>query len=216
MPVSERLVDRGRHRGRGIIRSLGQEIRAGRRAAGISQHALGAAIGLSKTEVGRIERDEAPWLTVVHAATLMSVVGLELWARVYPAGSPLRDRGHLKLLEEFEVRLPPSVGRIREWAVPIPGDLRAVDLLLTGLPKRTGVEAETVLDDLQALERDIRKKQRDGQLQRVILLVRGSRRNREILATADALHRAFPRNTRAVMTAITHGHDPGADGIVLL
>ena len=171
---------------------------------------------MSKSEVSRIERDEAPWLTVVHASTLLSVLGLELGARAYPVGSPLRDAGHLRLLDEFEARLPSSVGRIREWPIPIPGDLRAIDLLLTGLPVRIGVEAETVLDDLQALERKVRAKQRDGQPERIILLVRGSHRNREILAGADALQRAFPLKTRAVMGALARGADPGGDGIVLL
>ena len=127
-----------------------------------------------------------------------------------------RDAGHLRLLAEFETRLPPSVGRVREWPVPIPGDLRAVDLVLTGLPVRIGVEAETVLDDLQALEREIRGKQRDGRLGRMILLLRGSHRSREILAGADALRQAFPLKTRAVMAALARGADPGADGIVLL
>jgi transcriptional regulator with XRE-family HTH domain len=184
--------------------------------AGLSQAALAAAGGVSKSEVSRIERDEAPWLTILQASTLLSVVGLELAARAFPAGSPLRDAGHLRLLEEFEARLPPSVGRIREWPIPIPGDARAVDLVLTGLPKRIGVEAETVLDDLQALERDIRAKQRDGRLERILVLVRGSHRNRAILAGADALQRAFPLKTRAVMAAIRRARDPGADGIVLL
>lgn len=216
MPVSERLLDRGRTRGRRINRLLGQEIRNARRAAGIAQTVLGAAVGLSKTEIGRVECGEAAWLTILHAAALLSVVGLELGAHAYPAGSPLRDAGHLRLLAEFEARLPSSVGRIREWAIPIAGDLRAVDLVLTGLPKRIGVEAETVLDDLQALERNIRGKQRDGRLGRILLLVRGSHRNRVILVGADALQRAFPLKTRAVMAALARGADPGADGIVLL
>jgi hypothetical protein len=171
---------------------------------------------VSKSEVSRIERDEAPWLTVVQASTLLSLVGLELGARAYPAGPPLRDSGHLRLLEDFEARLPSSVGRIREWPIPIRGDLRAIDLVLTGLGVRIGVEAETVLDDLQALERKIRGKQRDGQLERIILLVRGSHRNREILAGAAAMRRAFPLATRAVMAAFERGRDPGGDGIVLL
>jgi len=89
-------------------------------------------------------------------------------------------------------------------------------LVLTGLPVRIGVEAETVLDDLQALEREIRGKQRDGRLGRMILLLRGSHRSREILAGADALRQAFPLKTRAVMAALARGADPGADGIVLL
>ncbi len=184
--------------------------------AGISQDALAAAAGVSKAEISRIERGEAPWLTVVDASTLLGIVGLELWARAYPAGPPLRDRGHLRLLSDFDLRLPARVGRVREWPIPIPGDQRAIDLLLTGLPVLVGVEAETVLDDLQALEREIRLKQRDGRLDRIILLVRGSHRNRRILAQADALRQAFPLSTRAVMAALARRDDPGADGIVLL
>ncbi len=104
----------------------------------------------------------------------------------------------------------------REWPIPNDGDRRALDLLMVGLPKRTGVEAETVLDDQQALERSINLKRRDAQLERVILLVSDTRRNRLILREADALRRAFPLETRAVMAALTRGRDPGADGIVVL
>jgi transcriptional regulator with XRE-family HTH domain len=216
MPVTERLTDRGRRRGRRVNQVIGEQILQRRRMAGISQAALGAAVGLSKAEVGRIERGAAPWLTVIHAATLLSALGMELSANAFPISSPMRDAGQLRLLEEFEVRLPPSVGRTREWPIPIPGDLRAIDLLLTGLPARIGVEAETMLHDLQALERDMRQKQRDGGLGRMILLLRGSRHNRETLKQADALRRAFPLGTRAILAALARGRDPGGDGIVLL
>jgi len=184
--------------------------------AGLSQDELGALVGLSGSEVGRIERDEASWLTVIHASKLLSAVGLELWAKAYPAGPPLRDAGHLRLLADFEARLPTSVACHREWPMPNDGDQRVIDLVLLGLPRRTGVEAETVLDDLQALERDIHLKRRDADLERMILLVRGSRRNREILRGADALRRAFPFETRRILAALARGRDPGGDGIVIL
>ena len=73
-----------------------------------------------------------------------------------------------------------------------------------------------MLDDLQALERDINLKRRDAALDRMILLVRDSRRNRDILRSTDVLQRSFPLSTRAVMAALTRGQDPGADGIVIL
>jgi hypothetical protein len=79
-----------------------------------------------------------------------------------------------------------------------------------------GVEAETVLDDLQALERAVNLKRRDAALDRMILLVRNSIRNREILRSADPLRRSFPLGTRAVMAALARGRDPGANGIVIL
>lgn len=195
---------------------IGVELRRARRMAGISQDTLGAAAGMSGSEVGRVERGEAPWLTTINAAKLLGVVGLALWARAFPGGSPIRDAGHLNLLAAFEARLPPAVGCHREWPIPDSRDGRALDLFLTGLPLRTGVEAETVLDDVQALQRDINLKRRDAGLERIVLLVRDSARNRRILHSTDALERAFPLRTRAVMAAFSRGRDPGGDGIVVL
>ena len=216
MPVREGVIIAGARRGRHLTRMLGVEVRGARRMAGISQDTLGAAVGLSGSEVGRVERGEASWLTFDHAARLLAAVGLDLWVRAYPAGPPLRDAAHLQLLGRFEVRLPASVQCRREWPIPNSSDRRAVDLLLIGLPRKVGVEAETVLDDLQALERNVNLKRRDAALERMILLVRDSIRNREILRSAGPLRRSFPLDTRAVMAALTRGRDPGADGIVIL
>lgn len=195
---------------------VGREVRAARHMAGVSQDALASAAGLSGSEVGRIERGEAPWLTVEHAARLLRAVGLDLWLKTFPLGPPIRDAGHLRLLADFEARLASSVSPHREWAIPNDRDRRALDLFLSGLPKRTGVEAETNLPDLQALERDLNLKRRDAALERLILVVRDSKRNRDTLRAADALRRSFPLSTRAVMSALSRGRDPGADGIVVL
>lgn len=216
MPVRERAVDEGARRGRAINLMIGAEVLTARRMAGVSQDTLGAAATLSGSEVGRIERGEAPWLTVIQASRLLKAVGLDLSARAYPGGPPIRDAGHLRLLADFEARLPPTLRCIREWPIPNDRDMRAVDILLAGLPRRTGVEAETNLHDLQAMERDINGKRRDGKLERMVLLVRDSKRNRAILRAADALRRSFPLDTRAVMAALARGRDPGADGIVVL
>lgn len=216
MPVRERPTDIGSRRGRRLNTMIGTELRIARRMAGVSQDSLGRAVGLSGSEVGRVERGEASWLTVVQAARLLSAAGLDLWAKTYPTGSPLRDAAHLRLLADFEARLPTSIQCRREWPIPDDRDRRALDLVLLGLPKRTAVEAETVLDDLQALEREINLKRRDAGIERVILLVSDSRRNRAILRSADALRRAFPLRSRAVMAALSRGRDPGDDGIVVL
>ena len=194
---------------------IGAEIRTARRMAGISQDALGAAAGLSGSEVGRVERAEAPWLSILDASRLLAVVGLEFWARAYPAGSPLRDAGHARLLSAFEARLPGDVRRQREW--PIPGTSgQALDLLLLGLPGRTGVEAETVLEDEQALERRLNQKRAGARLDRLILLVKDTERNRRALAVATGLRAMFPVGTRRALAALSRGRDPGADSLVLM
>lgn len=195
---------------------VGSELRTGRRMAGVSQDTLGLAVGLSGSEVGRVERGDAEWLTVVHAAELLGAVGLALWAKAFPEDPPLRDAAHLRLLADFEARLAPTVQCQREWPIPADHDRRAVDLVLTGLPRSVGVEAETVLEDLQALEREINLKQRDAGLGVMLLLVRASPRNRRILRQADALRRAFPLETRRVLASLAAGRNPGGNGIVIL
>ena len=192
MPVRERAVDAAARRGREVNRILGVELRRARRMAGISQDTLGTTAGLSGSEVGRVERGEASWLTTIHAAKLLGVVGLDIWVRAYPAGPPVRDSAHLNLLARFESRLPTHVRRHREWPIPNSHDRRAVDLCLLGLPLLTGVEAETMLDDVQALQRDMELKRRDAELGRMVLLVKDSAHNRRVLRSTDALGRTFP------------------------
>lgn len=184
--------------------------------AGVSQDRLGLHVGLSGSEIGRVERGAAPWLTVLHASELLGAVGLSLWVKTFPDGPPLRDAAHLRLLADFEARLAPTIRRHREWPIPADRDRRAIDLMLTGLPRSVGVEAETVLEDLQALERDVNLKQRDAGLGVMILLVRGSERNRAILRYAEALRRAFPVHTRRALAALAAGRDPEGNGLVIL
>jgi transcriptional regulator with XRE-family HTH domain len=216
MPVREHRAARGRRHGYEINQMIGREIRHRRRTAGISQASLAASVGLSQAEVARIESGASPWLTVANASSILTALGLRLWAKVYPAGPPLRDAAHLRLLADFEARLNSSIECRREW--PVPGDAagRAVDLLLLGLPTPIGVEAETLIADVQELEREINLKQADTGLRRMILLVRGSRRNRDILRVAGSLQRAYPLSTRAIMAALGAAKDPGGNGIVIL
>jgi hypothetical protein len=184
--------------------------------AGLSQDAVGLAVGLSGSEVGRVERGAAEWLTVIHASELLGAVGLSLWAKAFPEGPPVRDAAHLRLLADFEARLAPTIACQREWPIPQDRDQRAIDLLMSNLPRSTGVEAVTAFEDLQALERDVNLKQRDAGLAVMLLLVRGSPRNREILRHADALRRSFPLQTRRILASLAVGEDPGGNGIVIL
>ena len=184
--------------------------------AAISQDRLGAAAGLSGSEVGRIERGEAPYLSIAASVRMLRVVGLDLWLKTYPFGPPLRDVAHTALIDRLINRLPGTLGWKREWPLPVPGDHRAVDLVLTGLPATTGVEVETRLIDEQALLRDIHSKQRDAGLDRMYLLLLRSRSNMTALKGATGLTRAFPLRTRTVLAALRNGRDAGADGIIVL
>ena len=199
-----------------ILGEFGEEVRAARLAAGVSQGTLARSSGVSRSTVSRIERGGSRALSVVAAARVSAAAGLRLSLRVYPAGPPIRDIAHLQLIERFRSRVSPAFRWFAEAPVAA-RDGRAIDVLLVGAGLRIGVEAETRVRDFQALVREIELKRRDGNLDRCILLVLRSRANASALRFAgDGLIHAFPANTRTVLRALSRGSDPGADGIVLL
>ena len=100
--------------------------------------------------------------------------------------------------------------------MPLPGDLRSADVVIDGPSVDEMVEAETRLNDLQALERRVRIKQRDLGVRRVILLVADTRHNRSVLSAHPEVVERFPVSTRACLAALRLGRDPGGDAIVLL
>ena len=100
--------------------------------------------------------------------------------------------------------------------MPIEGDRRSADAVIGLEALEAMVEAETHLDDIQALERGIAAKQRDLGVGRVILLVADTRHNRAVIEGVPELRRRFPIGTRACLFALAAGRDPGGDGLVIL
>ena len=186
-----------------------------RLGSGLSRGTVGRASGLSRTIVERIEAGSRP-TTIREFAVFGAAVGLDVRLRAYPAGDPIRDVGQARLLGRFRPRLHPSLGWATEVALPIEGDLRAWDALIRGPDWRLAVEAETVLDDIQACERRLALKRRDGHVDHVILLVADTRRNRRALVSAPAAFADLPMRTREILAALRDGRDPGGSGIVIL
>jgi len=147
---------------------------------------------------------------------ISAVLGGDLSVKVYPGAPPTRDAAHAALLARFGHRVGPAWRSTNEAPMPIAGDQRAWDRRLDGAVS-IGVEAETRPTDLQALERAIHLKQRDSGVQRAILLIADTERNRTLLRTALPILRPdFPLSTREVLAALREGRDPGANGIVIL
>jgi len=84
----------------------------------------------------------------------------------------------------------------RDWSVPI--------------------EAETVIDDAQALKRRLALKARDGGASVVILLVADTHRNRRAMRTARDEFSDLPLGMRDTLAALKDGRRPLASGIVML
>lgn len=166
---------------------------------------------------GRIERSRIARVTVAQLAIASAAVGLRFNGRVYPDGDPVRDEAHTRLLQRFRNELPGRTPWRHEVPIPIAGDRRAWDAqcVLAGLT--VGIEAEMRLADLQALDRRIALKRRDGGIATVVLLVADTHGNRRHLAEyRESLRPSFPLDTRAVLAAVRVGQPPSASGVVVL
>lgn len=216
MPSRERLRAIGTQRGRELIRAAGAEIRRLRLAAGLTQRELAASAGVSREWILRLEGGLLKRVELTRLAIVYAILGHRGSWKAYPVGEPVHDQAQLRLLAAFDQRIAPTWRKTREAVMPIPGDLRAWDERLDG-PVSIGVEAETRIRDLQALVRAITAKQRDSGVQRAVLVVSGSRANRDILRShLPALRATFPLGTREVLAALADGRDPAASGIVVL
>ena len=218
MATKERPADAGARRAKSILIEVGTEIRKARLEHGLSQLEAGGAARLSRSSVSRIERGDVPLVPLAHLARLLAVVGLELSARAYPAGNPIRDAAHRALLERFRAKVSDKVAWRFEVPLPIAGDQRAWDAVLVFDATQMGVEAETRPRDLQALQRRLALKRRDDpRVGSVILVMADTRHNRQLMqAEGAALREDFPIPSGIALQALVEGRDPGGSGVILL
>lgn len=217
MPNRASRIDEALITGRRLQVELGAELRNARLARGLRLTDVARALRSSRFHVSRTERGLLANIGLADAAHHGAAVGLHLRARFYPAGGGLRDAAQLDLLRRFRARIGDRWTWQLEAPIPISGDLRAFDALLTRGQTTIAVEAITRLRDAQAQLREATRKQRDGGATRLVILLRATEHNRSALASAaDVLATGFPLGTRATLAALTAGQDPGDNGIVLL
>ena len=168
MPTRETSTQRGSRVARRLLIRTGEELRIARVGAGLSLRTVAAEVGISHTQVQRIERAVAPHVDIDTLARLAAVLGHDLSIGVHPVASPLRDAAHVALLERLHRRLSPTLRWQTEVPMPIPGDLRSADATIVGPGVDVLVEAETHLDDVQAVTRRITGKQRDLATERTL------------------------------------------------
>ncbi len=193
--------------------------RAARWAAGLSQMAVAAASDVSRSSIERLELGSLERLTVMDAARLSAVVGLDLQLRTFPGPRPIRDAGQVRLLGRLRRRIGPPWSWAYEVVLPIARDQRAWDARARHPATHVEVmiEAVTRLTDAQALLRRIAIKRRDGGSPRVILLLADTRNNAVAIHESEAvMGSAFPIGTRAALRALGAGRDPGADALIVL
>jgi transcriptional regulator with XRE-family HTH domain len=200
-----------------LLQRLGRELRLARYAAGLPQGAVGDRIGLSDSEISRIERGQAAGLTVAALHRHAALVGLRVWIRLYPGGRRVLDAPQIALMDRLRARLRGSWAWQLEVPVAIEGDFRAADALLSRGDVTIAVEAITRLSDVQAQVRAAQLKRRDIGATRLLVLVGGSRANRAALREAAPLiSAAFLTGTRKLVQTLADGRDPGGDCLLVL
>jgi transcriptional regulator with XRE-family HTH domain len=224
--TKERVFDRGTRTGHRLLNLAGSELREARLLAGLSQTSVAEAAGSSASVVSRIEHGQAAGASVMVLARIAVVVGLELHLRAYPAGEPVRDAAQRRLLERLRIQLASSLTWRTEVPLPIQHDQRAWDAVIRGsAPDENGrprvfllgVEAETRIRDVQALQRRLALKRRDGGVHQVILLVADTRSNRTVLQAAEGI--LFPDLTLPqpdALAALRQGRCPAGSSLIRL
>jgi transcriptional regulator with XRE-family HTH domain len=196
---------------------LGEEIRIARTNAGVGQRDAAEAAGMSHAQFGRIERGMLGSLNFDQACRAGFAVGFRYSGHPFAEGDAVRDAGELRLLERF-VALLPSLARVdRESPFPISGDRRVWDALVTLGGRRAGCKAETHLRDIQALERRMALKLRDGAVDMLILVVADTVHNRRVLDEhRDALRELLPLDGLQVRRSLRDARLPSASALILV
>jgi transcriptional regulator with XRE-family HTH domain len=217
MGSRERAIDVGAARAREALARLPAEARTARLNAGVGQADVASAVGISVAQYSRIERGLSPDLSIATAIRLFAVLGLDLSIRAYPAADPVRDAAHAALLERLHVLCHRSITWRTEVPFPLPGDLRAWDATAVCPAFRAGIEAETRIRDIQALDRRLALKERDGGMDRMILLALDSRANRSVLRESGSqLLIRFPVAGARALELLGAGADLGGNALILL
>jgi transcriptional regulator with XRE-family HTH domain len=217
MALRERRLDRGRRVARRALIAIGEELRDARLLAGLTQGAVGHLVGLSHSQISRIEHGLVPGVSFQTLAMIGSVLGLDIPLRAYPNEDPVRDAAQLALLARFRALLPRSLRHRTEVPLGIPGDRRAWDNVIDGPGWSLPVEAETRLRDTQALRRKLALKCSDAGAPSMLLVLADTRHNRHVLRQTRAeFAEAFPVPGREALTSLRAGRRPRGGAIVLV
>jgi len=196
--------------------SITDDLREARIGLGLTQADVARVLGVSRSRVCRIERGRATNLTLDYLSRHAAVVGLRASVKLYPIGGGLRDAAQARYIARFVQRVG-RLWRVRlDVPIPLPGDLRGIDVLLEGACVIC-VEVVTRLRDLQAVLRASQLKQRDIGAARLIIVVAATHANRRALAEArPTLLATFDLDTQHVLAKLAAGQDPGRNAIILL
>lgn len=176
---------------------------------------------MSYSQVGRIERAVHANVSTTQLAKIGAVVGLDVRVRAFPGPAPLRDAAQLALVDRLRQRLNPILTLRTEVPLPLEGDQRAWDAIISGFVTLHApplpAEAETRIHDFQAQTRRILLKARDGGFDHILIVVAATRNNRlAVRAAGSAVGELFPVPAREALAALAAGEHPGGSALLFL
>lgn len=216
MANRERRLQRAEWHIQRDVREAADELRRARLAAGLTIRQVASLIGVGRTTVLRMEQGWLPGPRPMMLARHAAAVGLRARIRLYPGDGAVRDAGQVALIRRFRER----IGNAGRWAfevpIPRPGDQRALDAVLTVPGGRIGLEFYVRLADCQAQLRAAHLKQRDADLEGMVIVVKATHANRRALReAAPAISDTFPGSTRRLLAILAAGELPAANGVIL-
>ena len=185
----------------------------------MTQKQVAKLAGTSQATVSRVESGKIRQLSFIVAAQIDAAVGSDLWVKTYPSGHRPRDLAQLLRLDTFHANGVAPLRHRREVPLPVIGphpDQRAWDATIEDGHEVMAVEFEVRLYDYQAQLRRIRLKQRDGQPDRLLVVVADTSRNRRVLREFGPLDQDLPHLlSKEVVADLRAGRLPRT-GIVLV
>jgi transcriptional regulator with XRE-family HTH domain len=201
------------------LRASGDEFHERRLELSISQAAVAGAARMSRNHYAAIENGTAAKASLRELNRVAAVLGLEPSYRLYPGGRALRDGGHATKLRTLASWLRSPLTIRFEVALPAVADRferRAWDAMIFADGRRTGLELEMRLRDVQAMRRRIDLKRRDDPVESFVLLVADTRNNRRVVAEFADLFADLPSlRASAVRSVLAAGQHPPT-GLLLI
>jgi transcriptional regulator with XRE-family HTH domain len=217
----ETRLERGRRRGKSLIARSLTEVRSARNEAGLTHEEVAHSIGLSRSNFTRLERGEFDDLGIVRLSEIASVLGYEVSVGLHPVGDPVRDKGQLACGRRVNALLSDRWRVTDETLLPGAGEQRAWDKLLRLVEETprhlVGVDIESRIWDVQAIVRRTRARERDGQVDRILIVLADTAHNRRL---ADELRIClgadYATSPRSICTSLRDGRPLLGSGVVLV
>lgn len=221
MTTKETRVGRGRRRGQMLTRRVISDLREARLVAGLSQSALAREVGLDPSTMWRLEADLLPDTSVVRLSEIASVLGYEVSLGLHPIGDPVRDKGQLACGRRLDAVLSERWRVTDETLLPGAGEQRSWDKLLrlTDATPRylVGTDIESRVWDVQAIVRRTRARERDGQVDHILIVLADTAHNRRIIDELRAsLGPDYATSARRLVRALRVGMRLAGSGVVLV